>query len=236
MWDFVSLIILSEDFFLGYAFLILQVIMSLEAGGLWSRTASWFEQCKALPSWILYRWYWRITNSRTESSCHFRKWDRQKLRVRILYNGLSESWLGYCTHVIHTSIGSWWSQWVIFTATCHSSSSLLLMMKVAVWLFVSTSHKVMTVIFVVLPSKCCCGDFSVIPRIYGRKVLGTWSRSAFWNTVQKVWNPYTNGLNFAGERVILESSSTSVVSNVLIGHGTSKTCMLPMIKPISNQY
>ncbi len=106
MWDFVSLIILSEDFLLGYAFLTLQVIMSLEAGGLWSRTASWFEQCKALPSWIVYRWYWRITNSRTESSCHFRKWDRQKLRVRILYNGLSESWLGYCTHIIHTSIGA----------------------------------------------------------------------------------------------------------------------------------
>ncbi len=36
----------------------------------------------------------------------------------------------------------------------------------------STSHKVMTVIFVVLPSKCCYGDFSVIPWIYGRVGFG----------------------------------------------------------------
>ncbi|CAM6038986.1 unnamed protein product [Sphagnum compactum] len=34
-----------------------------------------------------------------------------------------------------------------------------------------------------------------------------------------------------GERIILESSSTSIVSNVLIGHGTSKTYMVRMMLP-----
>ncbi|CAM6016522.1 unnamed protein product [Sphagnum balticum] len=34
-----------------------------------------------------------------------------------------------------------------------------------------------------------------------------------------------------GERTILESSSTSIVSNVLIGHGTSKTYMVRMMLP-----
>jgi hypothetical protein len=41
------------------------------------------------------------------------------------------------------------------------SLSLLFMMKVMVWHFVSDSHKVMTALIVVLPSNCCCGVFSV---------------------------------------------------------------------------
>jgi hypothetical protein len=44
--------------------------------------------------------------------------------------------------------------------------SLLFMMKVMVWHFMSNSHKVMTALIVMLPSIFCSGDFSVILYIY----------------------------------------------------------------------
>ncbi len=48
----------------------------------------------------------------------------------------------------------------------HGSSALLLVMKVMVWHFVSNSHKVMTAHIVILPSNCCCWDFSTISKIW----------------------------------------------------------------------
>jgi hypothetical protein len=42
----------------------------------------------------------------------------------------------------------------------HGSSSLLFMMKMIVWHFVSDSHKVTTALIVVLPSNGCCWDLS----------------------------------------------------------------------------
>ncbi len=58
------------------------------------------------------------------------------------------------------TVRSWWSHWVVMAL------SLLFMMKVMVWHFMSNSHKVMTALIVMLPSIFCCGDFSVILYIY----------------------------------------------------------------------
>ncbi len=44
---------------------------------------------------------------------------------------------------------------------CNGCSSLLFLMKVIVWQFVSNSHKVMTALIVKLSSNCC-GDFSAM--------------------------------------------------------------------------
>ncbi len=51
----------------------------------------------------------------------------------------------------------------------------------------STSHKVMTVIFVVLPSKCCLGDFSVIPQVYGRVGFGGHEAGLHFETLCKTY-------------------------------------------------
>ncbi len=50
-------------------------------------------------------------------------------------------------------VSSWWCQ--------YGSLSLLLVMKVTVWHFIGKSHSYDWVI-VTLPSKCSCGDFSVV--------------------------------------------------------------------------
>jgi hypothetical protein len=44
----------------------------------------------------------------------------------------------------------------------HAGLSMLFMMKVMVQHCVSSCHKVMTALNAMLPSKCCCGDFSTI--------------------------------------------------------------------------
>jgi hypothetical protein len=54
----------------------------------------------------------------------------------------------------------------MMSAGHHGSSALLLVMKVMVWHFVSNSHKVMTAHIVMLPSNCCCWDFSIISKIW----------------------------------------------------------------------
>jgi hypothetical protein len=50
----------------------------------------------------------------------------------------------------------------------HGTASLLFVMKVTVWYFLSDSHKVMIALAVILPSNCCCfcGDFSGISGIF----------------------------------------------------------------------
>jgi hypothetical protein len=79
----------------------------------------------------------------------------QKMKTQILYNSLSiildHYILIYTYHQeLMTSVGS------------HVSSSLLFVIKVMVWHFVSSSHMVMIEVIVMLPSNCCCGDFSAI--------------------------------------------------------------------------
>jgi hypothetical protein len=51
----------------------------------------------------------------------------------------------------------------------HGTASLLFVMKVTVWHFVSDGHKVMIALAVILPANCCCcfcGDFSGISGIF----------------------------------------------------------------------
>ncbi len=61
--------------------------------------------------------------------------------------------------------------WEMMTSVgSHGTASLLFVMKVTVWYFVSDCHKVMIALAVILPSNCCCccfcGDFSGISGIF----------------------------------------------------------------------
>jgi hypothetical protein len=77
--------------------------------------------------------------------------------MQVLYIGLPKI-LGrlLCTLITYTC------RWeLVKLVGSHSSVSLLFVMKVKVEQFVSGCHKeVMTALIVLLPSNCCCRDFS----------------------------------------------------------------------------
>ncbi len=78
----------------------------------------------------------------------------------------------------------------------HSSSSLLFVMKVMVWHFVSctlNSQKVMTALIVMLLSCCSCGDFFAISWICSQQLVcllgSVWQkRLAAYHWIWKKWS------------------------------------------------
>jgi hypothetical protein len=75
---------------------------------------------------------------------------RQKLNMQLLYNGLH----GILGGLFYTYLHPWWK--LMKSVGSHGSLSLLFVMEVTVWHFVTNSHKVMTALIVVLPLECCC--------------------------------------------------------------------------------
>jgi hypothetical protein len=111
-------------------------------------------RCILLTLFISYV-SWLLANIMIESSCCFQKCNRN-WGHRCLYNGLSESLGGLlqphlCPPSGADEVGS------------HGSLSLLFMMKMMVWNFMSNTHKAMTAHIVIFKH---CGVFSAISRIW----------------------------------------------------------------------
>jgi hypothetical protein len=96
-----------------------------------------------------------LANIMTEfSSCFcYCKWNQY---AEFLYNGLPK----ILNCLFYTNLYPQW--WADEFSGSHGGLSMLFMMKVMVQHCVSSCHKVMTAPIAMLPSKCCCGDFSTI--------------------------------------------------------------------------
>ncbi len=137
-----------------------------------------------------------LDNVMTKSSCCFWKCKRNSGH-RYLHNGLPEIWVD-CHILVYTHCPE-----LMKSVKSHGSLSLLFMMKLMVWHFVSDSHKVMTILIIMLPSNCC-GVFSITLYIY--IVIGDVVRACFWKVccwlkVAEHWAKCWDGWNSLNWRI-----------------------------------
>jgi hypothetical protein len=80
--------------------------------------------------------------------------ETQDADVYIMFNLV---FLAHCYMIFHSHYGE-----LTKSMNSHNSSSLQFLIKVMVGHFVSYTHEAMTAFIVMLPSNCCCRDFSSI--------------------------------------------------------------------------